>query len=667
MLSGMSIAGDRTAEAMPRGDGPLDVLAAALEEANLPTLLLAMAQLSGDRRWVEPPYTPSRARGLGDNDDAGFPVEMQHEIRRSALELVAAWREGRLGPAPPPSPDDVAAMLSTSLAMEVPAEYGAVMSEEMGILGRDVEIDDVPRARAMHVVIVGAGFSGLCLAIKLQQAGIRYTMVEKNTTVGGTWLENTYPGCGVDTPSHLYSFSFFPTHHWSRYFSKRPELHEYLERVTDAFGVRDHIRFGTEVVDARWNDDAAHWAVDVRGADGHKETLEAAVFVSAVGVLNRPSVPPIKGLADFEGPSMHTAAWDPSVELEGKRVAVVGTGASAMQLVPAIAGIPSRLTVFQRSPQWAIPHPNYLREVPVAVRLLMREVPYYAAWYRARLLWNNGDRLQPSLQIDRGWPHLDRSINEENEKHRVFLTRYIEQQLGDRVDDLLDKCLPDYPPYGKRMLLDNGWFAAVTREDVDLVTEDVVEVLPHGIVTASGEEHSADVLVLATGFKTLGMLWPMQVHGRDGVALRDVWGEDDPRAYLGMTVPNFPNFFCLFGPNTLSGHGGSHVFSVELQVRYVMQLLKAMVERDLDAVEVRPEVHDAYNDALDDALAQTVWTHPGMTTYYRNSKGRIVVNIPWKNVEYWRLTHVPDVAEFLLRPGPASPSWSLEASDARAS
>ncbi len=625
-------------------------LAAALPQANLPTLLLSLAQLTGDDRWLKDPYRPTRARGLSDNDDGGFAPDVQREIRKAALELLRAWRDGDLVPAPAPGPDRVAEMLSISLGMEVPRAYGPVMSEEMGLISRDVPIATPPGAHVPSVTIIGAGFSGLGLAAKLTEAGIPFEMIEKNDSVGGTWLENTYPGAGVDTPSHLYSFSFYPSNHWSRYFSKGPELHDYLERVADEFGIREHIRFGSEVVAAAYEEVGQAWTLQVRNRDGVTETRRTDVLVSAVGVLNRPSVPPIEGLETFEGPSMHTARWRDDVELGGKRVAVIGTGASAMQLVPVIAGEPEQLLVFQRSPQWAVPHPNYLRSVPDAVKLVMDEMPFYAAWYRARLLWNNGDRLQPSLQIDPHWSHPERSINAENEKHRQFLTRYIAEQLGDRADELMGRCLPAYPPYGKRMLLDNGWFRTATRDDVTLIADDVVEVRPHSLRTANGDEYEVDVLILATGFRTLQMLWPMDVRGRAGTTLRETWGDDDARANLGMTVPGFPNFFCLFGPNTLSGHGGSHVYSVELQVRYVMKLLGAMIEQDLGSIECRLDAYEAYNERLDDALSHTVWTHPGMTTYYRNSKGRIVVNIPWKNVDYWAFTREPDLAEFVAEP-----------------
>jgi 4-hydroxyacetophenone monooxygenase len=619
----------------------------ALTEANIPTLLMVLAHASGDDRWLQDPYRPTPARGPGDHDTGGLSDELQDEVRAAVLELVAQLESGEQTLAPPPTPERVAEMLSIALGEPIAPEAGEMMSEELGVLSRDVDFHGVQPRSDLDVLIIGAGFSGLCAAIKLQQAGIPFAILEKNADLGGTWLENTYPGCGVDTPVHIYSFSFAQRADWPRFFARQAEVAEYLEAVADDHGLRETVRFGTEVLSAAWDEEAARWRVHVREEDGTERQLTSAVLISAVGQLNRPSLPDIPGLETFEGPAMHTARWRPDVDLVGKRVGVLGTGASAMQLVPAIAGIPEQLVVFQRSPQWAIPNPNSNKVVGPERIALMERVPHYLSWYRLRQLWNFGDRLHSSLQIDPEWTHPERSINKVNERHRVFLTEYIERQLADRPD-LLEKCVPTYPPYGKRPLLDHGWFTTIKRDDVELVIEDVVEVRPHGVVLADGREVELDALVLATGFQTLNMLGPIDVHGREGRSLREYWGEDDARAYLGMTVPGFPNFFCLFGPNTNAGHGGSHVFSVELQVRYVLQVLRLLAECGARAADVREDVHDAYNERLDEALAKTIWTHPGMTTYYRNSKGRIVTNIPWRNVDYWELTRRADAGDFEL-------------------
>ncbi|WP_067671645.1 flavin-containing monooxygenase [Nocardia miyunensis] len=611
-----------------------DRLKSALQEANLPTLLLVLTQLTGDDRWLNEPYRPRRGRPLDDNDSGGLPVEIQEEVRRAALQAIVDHRAGRLTPIEL-TPDRIAEMLEIALVEEVPREYGPLLAEEMGVLSRDVEVPTPPEG--FRVLIIGAGMSGLCAAVKLRQAGVDFTVLEKDSEVGGTWWENTYPGCGVDTPSHLYSFAFAPNTQWSRYFAKRDEVFSYLGRIADEFGVRDAIRFRTEVIRADYDTAAALWRVEIRDPDGRTQTLTANVLISAVGMVNRPSVPPIPGLDSFAGPVMHTAEWRPEADLAGKRVAVIGTGASAMQAVPSIVDDAERVLIFQRSKQWAIPHPNYHRSVSDNVRCLIEHVPFYGAWYRLRNFWNFSDRLHPTLQIDPAWPHQERSINAANDRHRVFLTDYITEQLAERPD-LLDACLPDYPPYGKRPLLDNGWFKTVCRDDVELITDAVAEVRPGSVVSASGTEYEADVIVLATGFKTLQFLWPMEIRGRSGATLREQWGEEDARAYLGVTVPDFPNFFILNGPNTNAGHGGSAVIATEFQMRYIMGAIGHLLSGDVGSAEVRSDVFWDYNKELDDAMSRCIWVHPGMTTYYRNGAGRVVVSSPWKYIDYWQRT-----------------------------
>jgi len=633
----------------------IDELAHALPHGNFPTLVLVLAQLTGDRKWLAEPYRPSRGKPLDDNDTGGLSATARAEVVSALAGAIAKYRAGELVPAEL-APNDVAAMLEVALGEDVPREYGPLLAEELGLASRDI---DVPEPTdGFHVIVIGAGLSGLCAAIKLTEAGIPYTVIEKDTEVGGTWWENTYPGCGVDTPSHLYSFSF-ARRNWSRYFAKQPEVKEYLTELADEYGVREHLRLGTHVTRAAYQPDTATWAVTVDGPGG-VETLRANVVISAVGMVNRPLVPNIPGLDSFEGRAVHTAKWDAEVELTGKRVGIVGTGASAMQVVPAVVDEVDRLVVFQRSKQWAVPYPNYHKPVSEAKRLLLEHVPFYASWYRLRAFWNFSDRLHSSLQIDPNWPHPDRSINEINDRHRRFLVKHITSELGDRTD-LVDACVPSYPPYGKRPLLDNGWYRAIAKPNVDFVPEAVAEVRPHSVVSTSGDEYPVDVLVLATGFEILHFLASIDVIGASGRSLRQMWGRDDARAYLGITVPDFPNFFVLNGPNTNAGHGGSAVISTELQMRYVMQAVKLLVDGSVSSVEVTDEAFWDYNNRLDDALSRCIWVHPGMTTYHRNDAGRVVVSSPWKYVDYWRYTLEFDVANYIVLPSAQAPGETEDA------
>ena len=621
---------------------------AALADADVPVLLAVLVHLSGERRWIEAPYLPKRDIAFFAEESGGLPEEIQHEVKRAAREAIMAFHAGEGAIPPEPSADLYREMMSVVVGEEVPEEYLAMMLEEMGLRERDPDWGERPapeQIERLDVLIVGAGMSGICAAAKLEAAGIPYRIVEKNPRLGGTWYENTYPEVGVDVPNHFYSFSFRPNPDWTGYFSKGDEIESYLETCAAELGVVDKIRFDTEVVSARYDDDAAEWIVELELADGTSETTRTNVLVSAVGQLNRPKVPDLDGLDTFEGPAFHTAEWDHTVSLEGKRVAVIGTGASAMQLARTTADVADRLLIFQRSPQWAIPSRDYHRSVSAAKQWLLNHVPFYARWYRFTLAWRFGDHLHPTVKRDPDFPHPERAVSKRNDRHREFLTDYIVSELGER-QDLLEKVLPDYPPYGKRILVDNEWFRTVGRDDVELITSAVARVTPTGVVTESGEEHAADVIILATGFEATRLLWPMEVRGRSGKTIREIWGDDDSRAYLGLTVPDFPNLFCLYGPNTNLGHGGSIVFIAECQVRYLLGCLMQMLEGDIAALECKQEAYDDYNARLDEAHAGMIWTHPGMDTWYRNKHGRVVSIMPWRLVDYWQMTREPDLDDY---------------------
>lgn len=625
-----------------------DELSDLLRSANIPTLLATLAHLTGEDRWIETPYTPTPRRDIDDHDDGGLPADIVQEIRAGALTVLTELRDGVRAPAPDPTPERLVRILEVSVGETLPADYGRLLGEELGIYPRS----GMPQASAevrgaFHVAIVGAGLSGLCLAIRLEQAGIGYTVFEKNDDVGGSWEENLYPGCGVDTPSHLYCFSFDQNPDWTRYFVHRDELSGYWRALADRWGVRRNIRFGTTVGSAVFDEQTARWQVRAAGPDGAVEVIEANALVSAVGLLNQPAMPTITGIDSFEGPCLHTARWDRSVDLTGKRVAVIGTGASAMQFVPAAAEVAADLTVFQRSPQWAMPHPNQSREVSTAVRGLHRHIPHYLGWYRLRVFWRMGDRLHSLLQVDKDYEHPERAINKGNDALRKMLTGYIHAQLDGRPD-LIAKSVPDYPVYGKRLLIDHGWYSAIRRDNVQLVTDAIDRITETGVRTTDGIEHAFDVIAFATGFDAVNVLGSIEVYGRDGRSLHEQWGSDDGRAHLGISVPGFPNFFCLYGPNTNTGHGGTVIAGTEMQVQYVTQLIAQIIDEDLATVEVRQDVFDAYDDELGKVLANSIWTHPGMSTYYRNSKGRVVTNSPWKYIDYWRRTHEPKLADFVL-------------------
>jgi 4-hydroxyacetophenone monooxygenase len=627
---------------------PLD---AAVRYAHPGALLMSLVHLTGDTSLLSPDLRPDPRR-LRD-DSAGYTPAQRSAIEALAVDVLTAFSRGDGVLPPPPGDDTLAAMMNFCAGEDMPPEYVPMMLGELALNGedaygmqwRDKPSDEV--LRSFHVLVVGAGVSGLCAAIRLQEAGIPYTVIEKNDTVGGTWLENTYPGCRVDIPNHFYSYSFEPNHDWPSFYSRRDDLHAYLESCSEKYAVRSHIRFRTEVVSAHYDEARGRWQVQLRTEGCDDEVVEVNAVISAVGQLNRPKVPSIKGLDRFGGPTFHSARWEHQHQLKGKRVAVVGTGASSMQFAPVLAQEVEQLTIFQRSPQWAFPSPEYFRTVSAEKQWLLKNVPYYDKWYRFTLFWRTGDGLHASLRRDPSWPHPERSLNALNDQQRVDLTAYIESQIGDDPE-LLAKAIPTYPPFGKRMLIDNGWFGMLTRDNVDLVVDPILEVTEDGVVTDSGDRYPADVLILATGFQSNKFLWPMEIVGRSGQTLSELWGED-PRAYLGITVPHFPNLFCLYGPNTNLAHGGSIIFHTECQVRFVLGCLRELLEGGLSSMECRQDVHDGYNERVDAAHQAMVWTHPGMSNWYKNSRGRVTSNSPWRLVDYWQMTVEPDPSEFVLR------------------
>ncbi len=620
----------------------------ALADANLPTLLMVMVQLTGDEHWMTQRYVPgpivAPEGSLFPDDSGDYSEEIAEEIRTAAFDLLSRLRDEQPELPPPPTLQKMAEMMSFSTAEPVPEDYTAMLMEETGFTNRDEqwlkplqEHLAGERVENFNVIVVGAGMSGICIAAKLKDAGIPFTIIDKNAAVGGTWYENTYPDCGVDTPNHFYSYSFERNPNWSGYFSKRDELFAYFENCADKFGIRDSLVLQTEVVRMTFDTATAMWNVEVKTSDGAKKTMTANVLISAVGQLSRPNLPDIEGLDTFEGPLFHSARWRHEVDLKDKRVAVIGVGCSAVQLLPKTAEIAEKVSVFQRTPHWLSPNANYYRPVEKGLIWALNHIPFYAEWHRARMIFGFGDRTWPAVNADPEWPHPERALNELNDGLRVALTAYIHDQLGDRRS-LAPKCIPDFPVFGKRLVVDNNWYPTLARKNVELVTDGIARITPKGIATVDGTLHEVDAIIVATGFKSNLFLWPMEVIGLSGTSLAERWG-DYPRAFQGSTVPDYPNLFCLYGPNTNIVHGGSIIYQVECQVHYVMQCLVHLIGKQLRSMEVREEVNDEYNKRVQ-AISETLaWGHPGVNSWYKNSQGRVVNNSPFSLQEFWEVNH----------------------------
>lgn len=474
-----------------------------------------------------------------------------------------------------------------------------------------------PRAKTrrpdLDAIIIGSGFSGLGMAIKLKEDGnSSFLILEKAQDIGGTWRENVYPGCACDVPSHMYSFSWERNPRWSRMYSGQQEILAYLKHCVDKYGLEPHIRFGSDMQDAVFDEKNDMWIV--RTADG--TSLSARILVSAMGALSRPAYPQLPGLERFKGVAFHSAEWNHAIDLAGKRVAVIGTGASAIQFVPRIAPEVARLTVFQRTPAWVLPKPD--RAISRVEQALFRCFPGAMGLFRNFLYWR-----QELLGLGFVHPKL-------MERAKKMALRHMKRQIPD--PELRKKLTPGYTIGCKRILLSNDYFPALGRPNVNVVNQGIAEVREHSIVGRDGIEYPVDAIIYGTGFRVTDLLAPVRLVGRGGVDLNDAW-RAGPEAYLGLMNAGFPNLFLLLGPNTGLGHN-SVVFMVEQQIAYAMQCLRLMRERNRTSIDVLPEVQKSFNEELQRRLQTTVWA-TGCRSWYQDANGRNVTLWPGFTFEYW--------------------------------
>ncbi len=489
----------------------------------------------------------------------------------------------------------------------------------------------------MNVLIVGAGFAGIGMAIALKRSGMTgFAILERADEVGGTWRDNHYPGAACDVESHLYSFSFEPNPYWTRTFAGQSEILEYMKHCAGKYGIYPFIRFRTSVTRARWDERTGRWHVELDTG----EILTARVLVSACGGLSRPAYPDIVGLDRFQGNTFHSARWNHDVALDGKRVAVVGTGASAVQIVPKIAPRVGRLSVYQRTPPWILPKPD--RAIRPLERALFRRVPAAQALVREIIYWQR-EVLALGFVKD---PRILKVLE-------GLGRRYLKKSVKDRA--LRDKLSPSYAMGCKRILPTNDYYPALQRPNVELVTEGIQEVTPDGILTRDGGERMLDAIILATGFQVAEQVAPFEIEGRDGRNLAMEW-RDGAEAYLGTTVSGFPNFFFIVGPNTGLGHN-SMIVMIESQIAYILDAVETMHREHLKLVDVRPAAQEGFNARIHARLANTVWAS-GCRSWYQTRSGKNTTLWPGFTFDFRRRTRRFDVGAYELVPLLAFPHAS---------
>jgi len=615
----------------------------AIDHANINALRLALYQQTRDQELASMRVEYSlRAGALGDYSLAS---EHHEEVREKALAYLLS---GDLTKADMPSPSESEKLIELYLGRKVSAEEARFGYEELSFeeYPRDVEWGEKPPSEKLNdfqVIIVGAGISGMAAAIQLDRLGVPYRIIEKEQGLGGTWLVNDYPEARVDISTHVYQYKFEKNYPWKSQYATRDEIKEYLEHIADKYDVRKNIAFETEVKEAKWNPSAKRWDLCIRDSDGKQEKLSANVVISCSGLFSTPKLPDIEGIERFKGKKVHTTSWDHDYELAGKSVAVIGTGCTGCQMVPGLAPQSGNLTVFQRTPSWIIPAPNYKSTISTELSWLLDTMPSYWNWnlfasYIADI------QIQDLQAVDQEWCENGGTVSERNENLRNLLTMYIQSKLVDQPE-LIEKCTPSYPPFARRIVIDNGWYDTLNRENVELVTDGIECITEKGIKTKDGVDHEFDIIVFSSGFSTSKYLWPVKYEGKNGATPEKLWAKDGARSHLGMTMPEFPNFFTFYGPNGQSRAGGFHSWA-EIWSRYVGEMIVNMIETNSQELEVRQEIFDDYNQRMDDAMSGMLWESEGGGGYYVNEQGRSGINMPWSVHEFYEMVRHPNFDDF---------------------
>jgi len=605
----------------------------ALDSASFPVVAALLVHFTGDISILDKLPRPNQAvlgetQGFLSNDD-------KQVIKKIALkEIHKFFSTHEANDLYVPSNQELHRMMNFIVGESVSSEYIPMMLSDLHLTSDNSKSDFVTSKSNLKVLIIGAGMSGILAAIKLAERGIKFKIYEKNIDLGGTWYENKYPGARVDIANHFYSYSFEENHEWSEHFSQQPELLDYFKRCFKKFDIQKNTYFETQVTDMKFDDSAQTWEVaSIRNGKNNLETIN--IVISCVGQLNQPKIPDIKGIDKFEGNLFHSSQWPEADVITGKKVAVVGTGASAFQIVPSIAKSCKELTIFQRSPPWMFPNPKYHDEVDEEKKWLLENLPFYSRWYRFLLFYPGSDQLLASLFVDPLWKDRNDSINQQNDEMRELFTAAMLSQISDQ--SLVEKVIPKYPPFGKRMLQDNGaWLKALHLPNVSLLAEGVDCINSKGIVS-SEKEHDFDTVIFATGFKSQDFFDPINIDGGSG-SFRSIY-KDTPQSYLGITFSTMPNFFAMYGPGTNLAHAGSIIFNSECQINYICSAIEYMLTNDHKVIKVKPEVEKRYQDRFDERHKRMVWQHANVSSWYQNSQGKVVTTSPWRLVEYWNWTN----------------------------
>lgn len=611
-----------------------------LKDAHIPSLLGTLAHLTNDLTLLREEFRPNYLEtAAGFQPHGGLSLHAQEKARDLAFSVIKQLYDGDLEPQPPLDKKVIRKIMEYMIGSFCDDHFSLLLNE-LGL----TEYLQLPQwnkstlapDREFKVAIIGAGLSGLGIAYRLKQVGIPFVILERNPQVGGVWSENFYPGCHLDTSNFNYSYSFNQNPHWKEEFASRDAILDYLKSCVDKFELHDQIRLNTEVLGGEYKEDEGNWILTLKNADGSIEEMSFQSLISAVGQLNRPNYPDIEDVDAFEGQAWHTSRWNKEIDLKGKRVGVIGTGASGFQAIQKIAEVADHLTIFQRTPPWIRHTPGYNSLMKEGSCWLFVNLPNYHRWLRVYRMWVGMCR-RAYTEVDPTWSHPV-SMSKKNEELRQLMISHLEKSLSDRPD-LISKMTPDYPPFAKRCASDDGkWFETIKRANVNLVNQKILKANPKGLETVDGELHELDVIVFGTGFKAADFLSTLPLTGRGGVKLQVQWQGEDARAYYGITIPNFPNLFCLYGPNTNINGNASLVLLSEAGASYIVECIKILLDTKKRAMEVRQDVLDQFNERIDAASASVVYGAASVKSWYKNASGRLTQNWPFPTVQYWRDT-----------------------------
>jgi 4-hydroxyacetophenone monooxygenase len=621
----------------------------AVETANSNALRLALYQLTGDPELaaMRPYRKEIRGGAMLQNvvRDEDLP-----SLREKAVQYLLAQEDPVVAP---PAPDDAEKrrLIKIFNAQTVSENYMRFGIEELAYedFPRDAKWTARPAPEVLakqKVLIIGGGISGIAAAIQLKRLGLPHVVIERQADIGGTWHINNYPEARVDTSSFLYQFKFEKNYPWPEFFAARDESKRYLNHIANKYGILDAFRFNTEVTSAKWDEDRALWMVTLRTQDGGEETIEANFIISGSGLFATPNLPDIPGIEGFQGRMFHTAQWDHSYDYSGKRIALIGTGSSGTQLMPALAKAASQLTVYQRTPNWIMQLDGYRAAVPEETQWLFEHLPFYWNWY-SYSSFDTALQLQNSQTYDHEWRKTNKGVNAINAGVQVALTDYIRTKLASRPD-LIEKCTPPYPPLARRLVVDNGFYDALLQPNVELVTEGIEAITPNGIKSKDGGDREFDLIVLGAGFKVTDFLWPIDYVGRDGLTLPEAWKKDGARSYVGAAMPGFPNLLMFYGPNGQPRSGGFYSWA-EIWSRYAATVIIKTIEGGKRVAEVTQEAFDDYNAKQDAAMKEVLWEVEGAGGYYNNRFGRCGANVPFLTEDYHAMVTEPDMDHFELR------------------